>query len=118
MDNYDSNSGPKSMLKRQLLVVICSIGISFVTTFVFGIIIGFTLNILLLAVSAFYIRTKQNKALRKFGFDNERPSDHNPEFGRGKSNIKLKYLCLICGSKVTERTCKKCGSNMKKPMFT
>lgn len=105
------------MLKRQLLFVISSIGISFVITFLFGLIIGLTLNILLLVTSAFYIRTKQKKTLRKFGFDDQRLFGHKPEFSGGKSNIKMNYICLICGSKVTERTCKKCGSNMKKPTF-
>jgi DNA-directed RNA polymerase subunit RPC12/RpoP len=39
--------------------------------------------------------------------------------GGGYSNagVKIKYVCLSCGSEVKGTKCGKCGSNMKKPQF-
>ncbi|MGC2429154.1 MAG: hypothetical protein WA421_19125 [Nitrososphaeraceae archaeon] len=103
----------KPVLKRQLLFVGASLGISLVSTYFFGFLIGFTLNIALFIAVIFYIRRKQMKALGLFGFGDEKVG--GPSFTGGYR--KLNYLCLLCGTKVSGKKCGKCGSHMKKPVF-
>jgi len=103
----------KPVLKRQLLFVGVSLGISLVSTYFFGFLIGFTLNIVLFIAVVFYIRRKEMKALGLFGFGDEKIGGDSSTGGYRKLN----YLCLLCGTKVSGRKCLKCGSRMKKPVF-
>lgn len=103
----------KPVLKRQLLFVGGSLGLSLISTYFFGFLIGLTLNIVLFIAVIFYIRRRQMKALRLFGFGDEKVGGRSFIGGYGKLN----YLCIVCGTKVSGRKCRKCGSNMKKPIF-
>jgi hypothetical protein len=102
----------KPIIKLQLLFIGASLGISLLLTYLFGFIAGITLNILIFIGIIFYIRRRQMKALRTFGFSDER-------VGRGYTNsgVKLKYICLSCNAEFNDSKCRKCGSKMKKPIF-
>lgn len=102
----------KPIIKLQLLFIGASLGISILLTYLFGFIVGIALNIVIFIGIIFYIRRRQMKALRTFGFSDE-------QVGRGHTNsaAKLKYLCLSCSAEVNGSKCRKCGSKMKKPVF-
>jgi|ERR671934_687445 hypothetical protein len=102
----------KPIIKRQLLFIGVSLGISLVLTYFFGFLIGIALNITILIGIIFYIRRTQIKALRSFGFSDERVGGEYTN-----TDIKLKYICLSCSSEVNGSKCGKCGSKMKKPLF-
>ena len=63
---------------------------------------------------AFYNRSSQTSISEESSH-----SDKTPGRGQhlGRDNIKPKYLCLLCGSQVSDLACKTCGSRMKKPVF-
>ena len=120
----------KSMLKLQILFVGVSVGISLIVTYFFGFMIGSVLNIVMLFGIIYYIRRKQTKEFGSsssssslFGFSDKSPSpsssssriSNNSSITNTDRNIK--YVCLTCSTKVTGRTCRKCGSHMKKPVF-
>jgi hypothetical protein len=102
----------KPALKRQILFIGASLGTGLVVSYFFGFLIGLAANMAVLVGIMFYIRRKQLRALRSFGFGNE-------TMGGGYSNagVKIKYVCLSCGSEFKGTQCSKCGSNMKKPQF-
>jgi hypothetical protein len=106
----DSTLNPA--VKRQLLFIGASLGISLVLTYFFGFLIGFALNIAIFVGLIFYIRKKQTKGLRSFGFSDERAGG-----GYANSGTGLKYVCLSCDAKVSGSKCSRCGSKMKKPVF-
>jgi hypothetical protein len=110
------DNGTRPVMKRQILFVGCSLGIGFVLTFLVGFLIGFIINMIILIAVALYIRKKRLKALRKSGFWDETIGLGGAQ-SFGEEYIKLKYLCLVCGSEVSDRTCETCGSHMKKPVF-
>jgi len=106
------NGNLKPDWAKQLLFIGGSLGLSLLFTYFFGFFVGFVLNLLLIVGIIFYIRSRQSKALKSFGFSDER-------IGGGflSGRTELKYSCLSCGSEVKGARCKKCGSNMKKPLF-
>jgi hypothetical protein len=102
----------KPVLKRQLLLIGASVGAGLLFTWLFGFLIGLAVNIGVLVGIMFYIRRRQLRALRSFGFSDEISG------GRfGGAGVKIKYVCLLCGYEVKGTRCSKCGSNMKKPLF-
>ena len=106
----DSTLNPA--VKRQLLFIGASLGISLVLTYFFGFLLGFALNIAIFIGIIFYRRKKQTKGLRSFGFSDERAGGGYTNSGTG-----LKYVCLSCDAKVSGSRCSRCGSKMKKPVF-
>ncbi len=102
----------KSDLKRQILFIGASLGLSLLFTYLFGFIVGFILNLAFFIGIMFYIRSRQMRALKSFGFSDER-------VGRGflSGRTQLRYSCLSCGAEVKDIRCKRCGSSMKKPIF-
>ncbi len=102
----------KPVLKRQILFIGAALGTGLVVSYFFGFLVGLAANLAVLIGLMFYIRRRQLRALRSFGFGNE-------TMGGGYSNagVKIKYVCLSCGSEVRGTRCGKCGSNMKKPLF-
>lgn len=107
----------KDVLTHQLMFVGSSIALSFILAFMFGFIVCSIVNTVLFIAIVFYIRRQQLKALGKFGSDEETTwRGAEPQVGRAKG-LKLKYLCLVCGGEVSGRTCKTCGSHMKKPVL-
>lgn len=103
------DSSLKPVLKRQLLVIGASLGAGLIVSYFYGFFAGLAVNMAVLIGLIFYIRRKQLKALREFGFSDEA--------GGYSNSVKLKYICLSCGAEVKGAKCDKCGSNMKKPLF-
>jgi hypothetical protein len=101
----------KPVLKRQAIFVGASLGTGLLLTYFFGFLIGMTANVAIFAAAIFYIRYRQQKALRTFGLGSQTA-------GRGyeQDGIRLKYVCLSCGSEVKGDRCS-CGSKMRKPLF-
>ncbi len=99
-------------LRRQLMFIGGSLGLSLLLTDLFAFLVGFILNLVFFVGIMFYIRSKQMRALKSFGFSDER-------IGRGffSGRTELKYSCLSCGAEVKGARCKRCGSSMKKPIF-
>jgi hypothetical protein len=107
----------KDVLRHQLMFVGCSIGLNFIFTFMIGFLVCNIVNTVLFISIVFYTRGQRLKALGKFGSDEETTwRGTEPQIGRAKS-LKLKYLCLVFGLEVYNRTCKTCGSRMKKPVL-
>ena len=116
------------MLKLQILFVGVSVGISLIVTYFFGFMIGSVLNIVMLFGIIYYIRRKQEfgSSSSLFGFSDKSPSFSSPSSSSSRissnssitnTDRNIKYVCLTCSTKVTGRTCRKCGSHMKKPVF-
>jgi hypothetical protein len=59
----------KDVLRHQLMFVGCSIGLSFIFTFMFGFLVCSIINTVLFIAIVFYIRRQRLKALGKFGSD-------------------------------------------------
>jgi hypothetical protein len=103
----------KPVLKRQLLLVGASLGVGILVSYYYGFFAGLAANMAIFIGAMFYIRWRQQKALRSLGFSDETA-------GRGYAGdggTKLKYVCLSCGAEVKGSKCKSCGSSMKKPLF-
>ena len=103
----------KPVLKRQILLVGASLGIGLLLSYFFGFFVGLAANMAIFMGAIFYIRWRQQKALKSLGFSDETA-------GRGYASnegMKLKYVCLSCGAEVKGTKCKSCGSGMKKPLF-
>jgi hypothetical protein len=108
----------KDVLRHQLMFIGCSIGLSFIFTFMFGFLVCSIINTVLFIAIVFYIRRQRLKALGKFGSGEETTwRGTEPQIGGRAKGLKLKYLCLVCGLEVSSRTCKSCGSQMKKPVL-
>jgi E3 ubiquitin-protein ligase DOA10 len=101
-----------SVFGRQLIFIVSSLGISTLLLFYFGIFVGFILSIIIFLALIFYIRSNEIKALKSFGFSNEKMQG----LAR-KSKPVLRYACISCGREFTGSKCKKCGSKIKKPLF-
>lgn len=78
-------------------------------TFLLGFILSLTLMIAVFVGIIFYIRKRQ------VGFREADISSDKRGYVNGST--KLRYVCLSCGTKVSGRTCRKCGSHMKKVVF-
>ncbi len=102
----------KPVLKRQVIFVGASLGVGLLLTYLFGFLVGVTANIAIFAAAIFFIRYRQQKALRTLGLGSQTT-------GRGfeQDGVKLKYVCLSCGAEVKGAKCGACGSQMKKPLF-
>ena len=96
------------VLKQMLLFMGSNIAISFVIVYFFDFIVGIIVNIAIFIGAIFYIRRKKMYGSGSTGFKGK-------SFARGE--IKLTYVCLSCGRKVTGKVCSKCGSKMRKPLF-
>ena len=77
----DSTLNPA--VKRQLRFRGAIRGISLVLTYFFGFLLGFALNIAIFIGIIFYIRKKQTKGLRSFGFSDERAGGGYTNSGTG-----------------------------------
>ena len=106
------DSSLKPVLKRQLLFMGASLGTGLVVSYFFGFLIGLAANIGVLMAMVFYMRRRQQKAMKSFGF-----SDETAGRGYADGRPHLKYVCLSCGQEVKGSRCGKCGSKMKKPVF-
>lgn len=101
----------KPVLKRQAIFIGASLGAGLVLTYFFGFLVGLTANIAIFMAAIFFIRWRQQKALKSLGFGSQ-------SVGRGYEvpGVKLKYVCLSCGAEVKGDRCS-CGSRMRKPLF-
>lgn len=106
------DSSLKPVLKRQAIFVGASLGAGLVLTYFFGLLVGLAANIAVFVAVIFFIRWRQQKALKSLGFGSQTA-------GRGfeQQGVKLKYVCLSCGAEVRGTKCGACGSQMKKPLF-
>ena len=106
------DSSLKPVLKRQAIFVGASLGAGLVLTYFFGFFVGMAANVAIFVAAIFFIRYRQQKALRSLGLGSQTA-------GRGyeQEGIKLKYVCLSCGAEVKGSKCGACGSQMKKPLF-
>jgi hypothetical protein len=101
-----------SVFGRQLILVVSSLGISILLMFYFGFFVGFILSIIIFFAMIFYIRSNEIKALKFFGFSNEKMQGIAKEKGPF-----LRYVCISCGTEFTGVRCKECGSRIKRPLF-
>ena len=101
----------KPVLKRQILLIGASLGTGLVVSYFFGFLVGLAANIAVLVGIMFYMRRRQLRAMKSFGFGDETAG------GYSGGRVKLKYVCLACGQEVKGARCGSCGSNMKKPLF-
>ena len=106
------DSSLKPVIKRQVIFVGASLGAGLVLTYFFGFFVGMAANVAIFVAAIFFIRWRQQKALRSLGF-----SDETAGRGYAGDGVKLKYVCLSCGAEVKGVKCKSCGSSMKKPLF-
>ncbi|HJT47872.1 MAG TPA: hypothetical protein VJ729_06780 [Nitrososphaeraceae archaeon] len=97
----------KILTIHVLLFIGWSLGINFVVTYLFGFILGFIINIIIFIGAVFYIQKKQMNTIGHLQFN-------GPSIIATK---KLNYVCLLCGRRITGKSCSKCGSNMKKALF-
>ncbi len=98
------------LVKRGLLFAFAIMGASMLATYFLGFVIGFLLNVFMFIGVILYIQRK--------GFNVERGGYYgSSSSGSGGFNTKPIYICLACGSNVSERSCRKCGSQMKKVVF-
>lgn len=102
----------RPVLKRQIIFVAASLAVGMVLTIFFGFLVGLAANIAIFVAAIFFIRYRQMKALRSFGFGGDTA-------GRGYASDrpKIKYVCIACGAEVKGTKCGSCGSSMKKPLF-
>jgi hypothetical protein len=105
------NGRLEPVVKRQILFVVASLAISLTLSYFFGFIVGLVANMVVLIGAMIYIRYRQQKALKTFGFSDEKVGVYS------SGATKLKYVCLACGAEVKSVACKSCGSRMKKPVF-
>jgi cbb3-type cytochrome oxidase subunit 3 len=103
------------LIQRGLLFAVPIIVAGMLATIFLGFVIGFILVVFMFIGVILYI---QRKASKERGFNAQRGGyyDGNSSSSAGFST-KPSYVCLACDSKVSERTCGKCGSHMKKAVF-
>ncbi|MEM2139947.1 hypothetical protein [Nitrososphaera sp.] len=106
------DSSLKPVIKRQVIFVGASLGAGLLLTYFFGFFVGMAANVAIFVAAIFFIRWRQQKALRSLGLGSQTA-------GRGfeQEGVKLKYVCLSCGAEVKGTKCGACGSQMKKPLF-
>lgn len=102
----------KPVLKRQILLIGASLGTGLIVSYFFGFFVGLAANIAVLVGIMFFVRRRQLRAMRAFGF-----SDETAGRGYAGGRTSLKYICLSCGAEVKGSSCPSCGSKMKKPLF-
>ena len=104
----------KPVLKRQLLLVGASLGVGLLISYYYGFFAGLAANMAIFIGAIFFIRWRQQKALKSLGFSDETAGGG---YYGGEGRAKLKYVCLSCGAEVKGAKCRSCGSSMKKPLF-
>ena len=98
------------LVKRGLLFAFAIMVASMLATYFLGFVIGFMLNVFMFIGVILYIQRK--------GFNVERGGYYgSSSSGSAGFNTKPIYICLACGSNVSERSCRKCGSHLKKVVF-
>ena|SRR5437899_6569107 len=102
------------LIQRGLLFAVVIMGASMLATYFLGFVIGFMLNVFMFIGAMFFIQRKRSKEI---GFNAERGGYYGSSSGSAGFSTKPSYVCLACGSKVSGRTCGKCGSQMKKAVF-
>jgi hypothetical protein len=102
------------LIQRGLLFAFAIMGASMLATYFLGFVIGFVLIVFMSIGVILYIQRKGSKEL---GSNVERGGYHGGSSSSARLGTKLSYVCLACDSKVSERTCGKCGSHMKKAVF-
>ena len=105
----------KPILKRQLLIIGIGVGLYFLISYFFGLLIGFMVNTLFLICFIFHFRRIDSKN-RRTNLVNYRRAVN---IGRlpADETARLKYNCLSCGAEVWDRQSNKCGSKVRKPLF-
>ena len=98
------------LIQRGLLFAFAIMGASMLATYFLGFVIGFILIVFMFIGVILYIQRKGSNVERGGYYDST--SSGSTDF-----NTKPIYVCLACGSNVSERTCRKCGSHMKKVVF-
>jgi len=90
-------------------------GASILATYFLGFVIGLMFNVFMVIAVVLYIQRKQSKEI---GYNAERGGYYGSSSSVSSGfSTKPSYVCLACDSKVSERTCGKCGSHMKKAVF-
>jgi hypothetical protein len=103
------------LVQRGLLFAFAIMGASMLATYFLGFVIGFILIVFMFIGVILYIQRKGSKEL---GSNVERGGYYGGSSSSSAGlSTKLSYVCLACDSKVSERTCGKCGSHMKKAVF-
>jgi hypothetical protein len=105
----------KKLQKLQFLFVTSSVGLSMLASLVLGFIVGLTLMVAVFIAVILYINKRQTK-VSSLGFNDSDKSSNEISYPN-YSGCKLTYVCLSCGTKVSDRTCRRCGSHMKKVVF-
>jgi hypothetical protein len=101
------------LIQRGLLFAAAIMGASMLATYFLGFVIGFMLNVFMVIGVVIYIQRKQSKEI---GYNAERGGYYGSSSSAGFST-RPNYVCLACGSKISERTCSNCGSHMKRAEF-
>jgi hypothetical protein len=102
----------RPVLKRQVLFMGASLAVGLVVSYFFGFLIGLAANIAVLVAIMFYMRRRQLRAMKAFGFGDETAGG-----GFASRGVSLRYVCLSCGGEFKGASCGNCGSRMKKPLF-
>jgi hypothetical protein len=103
------------LIQRGLLFAVVIMGASMLAMYFLGFVIGVMLNVFLFIGAMFYIQRKRSKEI-EFNADRGGYYGNSSSVSAG-SSTKPSYVCLACGSKVSGRTCRNCGSQMKKAVF-
>ena len=99
------------LVRRGLLFAFAITGASIVVTYFLDFGVSFMVNVFLFIGVILYVLRKESN---QFDLADYRRDNYG---SNGGSRTKLSYSCLACGSNVREKTCNKCGSNMKKAVF-
>jgi hypothetical protein len=102
------------LIQRGLMFAAAIMGASMLAMYFLGFVIGFMLNVFMVIGVVLYIQRKQSKEI---GYNAERGGYYGSSSSSTGVSTKPNYVCLACGNKVSERTCGKCGSHMKKAVF-
>jgi hypothetical protein len=103
------------LIQRGLLFAVAIMGAGMLATNFLGFVIGCILIVFMFIGIILYI---QRKGSKEPGFNAER-GGYNGSSSSSSAGFSAKpsYVCLACDSKVSARTCGKCGSHMKKAVF-
>ena len=84
------HNSSKAVLKRQLLFIGSSIGVSFILTFMVGFLVCSIINTILFIAIVFEIRRQRLKALGKFGSeDKTRARNRNTKYQCERHETKI-----------------------------
>jgi hypothetical protein len=102
------------LIQRGLLFAVAIMGAGMLATNFIGFVIGCILLVFMFIGVILYI---QRKGSKEPGFNAERGGYNDSSSSSAGFSTKPSYVCLACDSKVSARTCGKCGSHMKKAVF-